>query len=140
MENNEILSQILQVLIPALLTLITGWFAVLGDKIKRVYQEKINTQIKKDVVNSTVSYVQQLYKDLGGKEKQQKAIEQASLILAEKGITISEVELNMLIEAAVYGLKSSFINEEQRMKAIEANTVSINCSTETKMKEESEEG
>lgn len=106
--ENEILSQVIAVLIPALLTLITGWFAILGDKIKKVYQEKINTQIKKEVVDSTVTYVQQVYEALDGKAKLQKAVEQATLILAEKGITISEVELRMLIEAAVYGLKQGF--------------------------------
>lgn len=106
--DQEILNQVLSILLPALATLIAGWFAVLGNKIKIAYEEKINTQIKKQVVQSTVEYVEQVYKAVGGEEKLQKAIEQATIILSEKGIIISEVELRMLIEAAVYGLKQGF--------------------------------
>lgn len=100
-----LLEQVLSILIPALATLIAGWFTILGTKIKQVYTEKVNTQTKKEVVAMTVAYVQQLYAALDGEAKLQKAIEQASLILAEKGIPVSEVELRTLIESAVYGLK-----------------------------------
>ena len=100
-----LLEQVLSILLPALATLIAGWFTILGTKIKQVYTEKVNTQTKKEVVDVTVAYVQQLYAALDGEAKLQKAIEQASLILAEKGITVSEVELRTLIESAVYGLK-----------------------------------
>ena len=109
--HQEILNQVLSILLPALATLIAGWFAVLGNKIKIAYEEKINTQIKKQVVQSTVEYVEQVYKAINGDEKLQKAIEQATIILSEKGILISEVELRMLIEAAVYGLKQGFNGE-----------------------------
>ena len=101
----ELLGQVLSIILPALATLIAGWFTVLGTKIKDVYTEKANTETKKEVVAITVAYVQQLYSALDGEAKLQKAIEQASLILAEKGITVSEVELRTLIESAVYGLK-----------------------------------
>lgn len=109
--DQEILNQVLSILLPALATLIAGWFAVLGNKIKIAYEEKINTQIKKQVVQSTVEYVEQVYKAINGDEKLQKAIEQATIILGEKGILISEVELRMLIEAAVYGLNQGFNGE-----------------------------
>lgn len=109
--DTEILNQVLSILLPALATLIAGWFAVLGNKIKIAYEEKINTQIKKQVVQSTVEYVEQVYKAINGDEKLQKAIEQATIILGEKGILISEVELRMLIEAAVYGLNQGFNGE-----------------------------
>ena len=109
--DQEILNQVLSILLPALATLIAGWFAVLGNKIKIAYEEKINTQIKKQMVQLTVEYVEQVYKAMNGEEKLQKAIEQATIILSEKGILISEVELRMLIEAAVYGLKQGFNGE-----------------------------
>ena len=109
--DQEILNQVLSILLPALATLIAGWFAVLGNKIKIAYEEKINTQIKKQMVQLTVEYVEQVYKAMNGEEKLQKAIEQASIVLAEKGILISEVELRMLIEAAVYGLNQGFNGE-----------------------------
>ena len=109
--DQEILNQVLSILLPALATLIAGWFAILGNKIKIAYEEKVNTQIKKQMVQLTVEYVEQVYKAMDGEEKLQKAIEQASMVLAEKGILISEVELRMLIEAAVYGLNQGFNGE-----------------------------
>ena len=112
--DNELLNQVLSILLPALATLIAGWFAVLGQQIKAKYDEKINTQIKKDIVNETVNYVQQIYYSLDGDARLQKAIEQASLILRDKGISVSEVELRTLIESAVYGLNKGFYESERK--------------------------
>ena len=50
-------------------------FHVSTNKIKAVYQEKVNTEIKKNLVNTTVQFVQQVYKDLDGDAKLQKALE-----------------------------------------------------------------
>lgn len=105
----EILDQVIAILLPAVATLLAGWLAVVGNKIKSLYTEKVNTQIKKDVVDATVTYVQQVYKALNGEEKLEKAIDRASVILTEKGIPISEAELTMLIESAVYGLKQGWL-------------------------------
>ena len=102
--DTAILDQFLSILLPSLATLLAAWFGVLGAKIKASYEEKINTQIKKDVVAETVNYVEQVYKTIKGDEKLNKAVEKASAILNEKGIPISEDELKMLIESAVYGL------------------------------------
>lgn len=49
--------------------------------------------------------VNQIYYDLDGPEKLQKAIESASEMLAAKGITVTELELRMLLEAAVNAAK-----------------------------------
>ena len=107
----ELMDQVLTILLPAVATLLAGWLAVVGNKVKVLYTEKVNSQIKKDVVEATVSYVQQVYKALDGAEKLEKAIERASIILTEKGIPISEAELTMLIEAAVFGLKQGWLEE-----------------------------
>lgn len=117
----EILNQVLGIILPALATLLATWFAVLGNKMKNTYEQRINTQVKQDVVNATVQYVQQVYVALEGPEKLQKAIEQASAILQEKGIKVSEVELNMLIESSVYGLKQGLT--EQPVEYIEAEVL-----------------
>ena len=105
-----VLEEVIAILLPALATLLAGWFAVLGNKIKTVYTEKANTQTKKEVVEATVKYVQQVYKALDGAEKLEKAIDRASVILTEKGIPISDAELTMLIESAVYGLKQGWLD------------------------------
>ena len=45
--------------------------------------------------------VNQIYRDLHGEEKLAKCIDSVSAMLCEKGITITEIEIRMLIEAAV---------------------------------------
>lgn len=123
----EVLDQVIAILLPAVATLLAGWLAVVGNKIKTLYTEKVNTQIKKDVVEATVSYVQQVYKALDGEAKLQKAVERASVILTEKGIPISEAELTMLIEAAVYGLKQGWLYDsttpEIKGEVVESKTI-----------------
>lgn len=109
----ELISQVLNILIPALATLLAAWFGVLGAKIKASYEEKINTEVKRNVVRTTVEYVQQVFKEIDGNQKLQKAVEQASLILVEKGIPVSETELNTLIESAVYGLKNGLQGDKE---------------------------
>ena len=104
MENNEILNQFIQILMPVLATFITGVFTYIGNKIKNAYQKKINDETAKTVVKDVVRFVEQVNGDIHGKEKLQKAIEQVSIILQEKGIKITETEIMMLIESAVYGL------------------------------------
>lgn len=101
----DLISQVLNIILPAAATLLAAWFAVLGNKIKIAYEEKANTEIKQNIVKATVAWVQQLYSALEGPEKLEKAVERASALLSEKGIPISELELEMLIESAVYGLK-----------------------------------
>lgn len=112
-EMQQVLDTVITTLIPALATLIAGWFTILGTKIKAKYDEKVNTEVKKSVVNDTVQYIQQVYKSLDGASKLQHAIQQASLLLNEKGIAVSEVELKMLIESAVYGMNKGFYETEQ---------------------------
>ena len=85
-------------LIYAVLTAIAGY---VGLWVKSLYTKYINDKTKQDVVKTCVSAVEQLYKDLHGEEKYNKVVESVSEMLMEKGITITDLELKMLIEAAV---------------------------------------
>ena len=123
METMEILNQALSIIVPAAATLLATWFAVLGAQMKAKYNEKINTETKRNIVNMTVEYVQQVYKELNGEEKLQKALEQASTLLMEKGINVSEVELRTLIESAVYGIKNGFNTLEIKASTPEQLTI-----------------
>lgn len=105
MDWMSILNECLDIILPAIASVIAVLFGVLGAKLKSVYDTKIKTDTAKIVVEDVVKFVQQVYKDLDGPEKLQKALTEASTILNEKGISISETELDMLIESAVYGLK-----------------------------------
>ena len=105
MDWMSILNECLDIILPAIASVIAVLFGVLGAKLKSVYDTKIKTDTAKIVVDDVVKFVQQVYKDLDGPEKLQKALTEASTILNEKGISISDTELDMLIESAVYGLK-----------------------------------
>lgn len=99
-------------LIPAVVTAVGALFSWIGIQLKRLYQEHIDTKTKEDVIKSTVQYVQQVYKDVSGEEKLQEAVKTASDWLVSKGLEVSEAELRVLIESAVYSMKQGFINGE----------------------------
>jgi hypothetical protein len=86
-------------------TAIAGYVGIV---VKNIYEKYINDQTKKNVVKTVVQGIEQLYKDLHGEEKLNKALEAASEILHEKGITITEFELQMLIEATVAEFNNVF--------------------------------
>ncbi len=103
--------QIIDVLLGVLGTVLTGVFTYIGIVIKNKYTKYVNDKTKKDVVNTVVQAVEQIYKDLHGDDKLNKAIEGASEMLAEKGITVTEIELRYLIESAVNSLNEGFKKE-----------------------------
>lgn len=73
----------------------------LGAKLKRLLEWVEVNKEKKAVAETVVKAVEQMYKDLHGEEKKQKAIEGITQMLESKGITISNLEVEMLLEAAV---------------------------------------
>ncbi|MBQ8474151.1 MAG: hypothetical protein IJ499_00620 [Clostridia bacterium] len=89
----------------AILTFFAGW---LGVELKRIYNKYVTDKMKKDVVNTVVKATEQIYKDIHGEEKLCKAVEAASAMMAEKGISVTELELQMLIEAAVAEFNEAF--------------------------------
>lgn len=91
-----------------LYSILTALAGYLGIVVKNIYQKYINDKTKQDVAKTCVKAVEQIYKDLHGEEKLQKALESASEMLANKGISISDLELRMLIEAAVAEFNDAF--------------------------------
>lgn len=96
--------------------IITGVFSVLGVLLKKVYDktigERLKDQVKHEVAALVVKYVEQVYKDLHGEEKLEKALEAAADMLNEKGIIISDLELRVLLEAALAELNNAFQKTE----------------------------
>lgn len=92
----------------ALLTAIAGY---LGIVIKNLYTKYINNKTKQDVAKSVVKFVEQVYKDLHGEEKLNAALAAATEMLAENGITVSELEMRVLIEAALAEFNNAFNKE-----------------------------
>lgn len=95
---------------------VSAFAAWLGMTLKNLYTKHVNTQIKKDVVNTVVDAVEQIYKDLHGEEKLNKALEAASAMLKAEGITVTDLELKMLIEAAVGSFNAVFGNKAEDVK------------------------
>ena len=73
----------------------------LGACVKRAYDRVTADDTKKKVVRTCVQAVEQMYKDLDGEKKKQKAIDGIRQMLDAKGITIADIEIEMLLEAAV---------------------------------------
>lgn len=115
MDWTVILNQLIDILLPVLATFITGLFTYIGTRLKKVYEQKVQTETAEKVVENVVKFIQQTCSDLDGKAKLQKAIKEASTILASKGITLTETEISMLIESAVYGLKQAAAKEQAKL-------------------------
>lgn len=94
-----------------LYTVLTAIFGYVGIVVKNLYTKYINDKTKQSVVKTVVQGVEQMYKDLRGDEKLDKALEAASEMLEEKGIAISGFELRMLIEAALAEFNDAFNKE-----------------------------
>lgn len=98
---NDIITLISDNLIEIVSTIITGIVGYLGIRIKKIYQEFIQDKTKREIVEKTVKYVEQVGINLSCSEKKKKALEKSIEWLTEKKISISDVELEILIESAV---------------------------------------
>lgn len=87
---------------PAILyALITAIAGLVAKSIAKLYNKYADTKEKRDVAYTVVMAVEQIYKDLHGPDKFAKALDYLRMLLAERGIEISELEAKTLIEAAV---------------------------------------
>ena len=91
-----------------LYAVLTDFAGYLGIVVKHLYTKYINDKTKQAVAKTVVQAVEQIYKDLHGEEKLNKALEAASEMLAEKSITITNLEMRMLIEAALAEFNNAF--------------------------------
>lgn len=91
-----------------LYAIITGIAGYIGLQMKRIYEKHINTKEKKAVAKIVVQAVEQMYATASGDEKLNEALTAAREMLAEKGINVTELEMRMLIEAAVAEFNDAF--------------------------------
>lgn len=102
--------------------LVTAFFAFLGTVVKNMADEYIKDKEKREIVKTVVKAVEQMHHGLKGSDKLRKAMESASEMLLEKGIRITELELLMLIEAAVCEFNDAFNKEEWKNSLDEATS------------------
>lgn len=96
-------------LVDTLIAIITAVISYIVLKIKNIYETWANTETKKKIVSATVQYVEQVTKNISitSENKKEKAKTKAIEWLNEKGINISDTELDVLIESAVNSLKEA---------------------------------
>lgn len=97
-----------------LYTVVMAIAGYLGIVVKNLATKYINDKTKKDVAKSAVQFVEQVYKDLHGEEKLNEALQAASEMLLEKNITVTSLELRVLIEAAVAEFNNAFGKDETK--------------------------
>ena len=93
----------------AIITAIAGYVGIV---IKNLFTKYINDKTKAAVAKTAVQFVEQVYKDLHGEDKLNEALAAASEMLAEKSIAVSELEMRVLIEAAVAEFNEAFKKTE----------------------------
>ena len=91
-----------------MMAVITFVATYLGTYLKKVLKKNLDTKTKQDVAKTCVKAVEQIYKDLHGDEKLQKALVAASDMLQSEKIAVTDIELRMLIEAAVAEFNDAF--------------------------------
>ena len=87
---NEFISAYGLPIIGSIITAVLGW---VGLQIKALYERYVDTKEKQAVCKTVVAAVDQIYKDLGGEEKLNKAIEAASDMLNARGIEIGRAHV-----------------------------------------------
>ena len=106
----------------AIFTALAGY---LGIVVKNLYQKYVNDSTKKAVVKTCVQAVEQLYQDLHGEDKYNKVVESVTDMLNEKGITITDIEMKMLIEAAVGEFNKVFEDTDKPKDETTNNIVAL---------------
>ena len=76
-------------LLPVIAAAVTGLAGFIGMQLKKIYQKHVDDKTKEAVVRTCVKAVEQLYRDVGGPEKLERAREGIRQMLEEKGIPIT---------------------------------------------------
>jgi intergrase/recombinase len=94
-----------------LYTILTALFGYFGIIAKNYFDKWFETKEKKEIAKEVVKFTEQVYKTLHGADKLEKAMEAMSQMLAEKGIYITDLEMRVLLEAAVAEFNKAFEKE-----------------------------
>lgn len=101
-------------------TLLLALAGIFGMVAKNLASKYLDTDTKRTLAKVVVQFVEQTYKNLHGEDKLNAALVTLSDLLAEKKIYATEVEMRVLIEAAVAEFNEVFkapVNAEDSAKA-----------------------
>ena len=105
MELMDLVMEIAPTVLMAILTYV-GYLA------KNVFETYIKNKEVKEIVIDTVKFVEQKFSDLDSQGKFNTCKAKVLDYLASKGIEMSELELEILIESAVNGLKQGMTQKQ----------------------------
>ena len=88
-------------------TIVLAIMGFIGICVKNVIKKISDDKTKEQVCKTVVKAVEQMYSDLTGTEKYEKAVENITDMLTEKGISATELEVQMLIESCVKEMKEN---------------------------------
>ena len=88
--------------------IVTAVFGMIGIAVKELVKKYLNDSTKQAVAKTAVQFVEQCFKDIHGAEKLELALNRACELLNEKGIKVSALEMETLIEAAVAEFNEAF--------------------------------
>lgn len=101
-------SEIIRMIVESVLGIvIPGVLGYIGYHVKEYIDDKTSYSKAERAAKNVARYVEQIYKDLPSEEKAQKFDETLCEMLLEKGITITDLEVKVLREAAVNALNAS---------------------------------
>lgn len=89
-------------------TLLLALAGIFGMIAKNLASKYLDTDTKRTLAKVVVQFVEQVYKELHGEDKLAAALTVFSEMLAEKGIHATELEMEVLIEAAVAEFNNAF--------------------------------
>lgn len=101
---NELINQICNNILQTILVLVFSYVGLAFNKLNTKY---VNSEAKRIIVKDCVKCVEQIYTDLHGDDKKAKCENMIVQMLYEKGITITQTELDIMIEAAVHELNKT---------------------------------
>ena len=97
-----------EMIFAAMGVVVTAVAAKLGEALASFLKEKGQNECIRNVAETCVSAVQMMYRDLGGEEKLSRAMEMASSVLEEKGISLSEDRIRISLESALASFRGAF--------------------------------
>ena len=102
--------------------ILTTLATIAGTLLTKLATKYINTKVKREIARTVVRGVEQLYKNLNGEEKLTKALEAAAEMLQQAGISVTDLELRMLLEDAV-GEFNDVFNQAEILEGIDVDAL-----------------
>lgn len=91
-----------------LMVILCAIFGTVGHALRKIAREQFTDETKRAVAKTVARFVEQVWKELHGRDKLNKALEKAEELLKKKGIPFDSGEMMVLIEAAVAEMNEAF--------------------------------